>query len=322
MSASWSLPIHFSPSRPFHSTILWPERTRVVIPTFRDWDAARETVESLLDCRPRPGEIVLVDDNAEPDPPIWLRRYPIYIVTYEGNHGPAHARNAGVRLETGQLIQWLCFTDTGCTREREFFSVLAEHQLRLREGCVAIGGPVHGVTVSPTRTPINLYMTEERVLNPPFDQDGPQAVVTANAAVSAQAFQLVGGFDESYPFAAGEDLDLGLKLRRLGTIGWASEAVVHHHFEESMDDFRRRFIRYGAGTAHLEHRFGLPSLRPPLLVAKHADRQPLALNHITAMQVGYDAHRDRLLRSFERPASTADRRSGLQPKVAGVDEHA
>ncbi|MCI0632057.1 MAG: glycosyltransferase [Phycisphaerales bacterium] len=300
MSASWSLPIHFNPSRAFLPTIPTPERMRVVIPTFRDWEAARETVESLLDCRPGAGEIVVVDDNTESDPPAWVRRCPVHVVSYEGNRGPAYARNVGARFETKRPFGWLYFTDTGCARERDFFAVLTECQAQSRQACVAIAGPVQGVVESLTRTPVNFYMTDEMILNPPTDEHGPQAIVTANAAVWFRAFQLVGGFDESYPFAAGKDLDLGLKLRRLGTIGWVSEAVVRHRFEESIEDFRRRFIRYGAGTAHLEHRLGLPCLRPKLLVAKHPHLQTLALEHITAMQRGYDAHRNTLIR-FSRP---------------------
>jgi GT2 family glycosyltransferase len=153
------------------------------------------------------------------------------------------------------------------------------------------------VTVSPTLTPINFYMTEEAILNPPVDINGPQAIVTANAAVCAAAFQAVGGFDVSYPFAAGEDLDLGLKLRRLGTIGWANDAIVRHQFIESGDDFRNRFLRYGAGTAHLAHRLHLPCLRPTILLAKSADLQVLADIHIAAMQTGYDRHRNKLAES-------------------------
>lgn len=63
MTATWSLPLDVNLFDSFRSPVFRPERIRVVIPTFRDWDAARETIESLLDYRPGPAEIVLVDDK-------------------------------------------------------------------------------------------------------------------------------------------------------------------------------------------------------------------------------------------------------------------
>lgn len=160
-----------------------------------------------------------------------------------------------------------------------------------RFDCVALAGPVHGVTVSATATPINHYMTIEGILNPPMDADGPQAIVTANAAVCASAFRTAGGFDASYPFASGEDLDLGLKLRLLGSIHWARHAIVCHRFVEDVDDFTRRFVRYGKGTAHLEHRLNLPSIKPSRFIAHDPALQGLADLQIVSMRRGYEQHR-------------------------------
>jgi hypothetical protein len=193
---------------------------------------------------------------------------------------------------TSHPIEWLYFTDTACTRERSFFSALRDAQMSLPPTTIAIAGPVVGDVLSGGRTPINLYMTEEAILSPPIDRHGPQAIVTANAAVSATAFRAVGGFDTSYPFAAAEDLDLGLKLRHLGAIGWASQAVVRHRFVESIEDFRRRFVRYGAGNAHLERRWGLPSLRVQRITSRDPGLQQLADLHVAAMRDGYDRRKN------------------------------
>ena len=100
MSWTWSIPLDIQPSLAIRPALMSPDYLRVVVPTFRDWDEARATVESLLACRPRPAESVLVNDNHEPDPPPWVRRFPIHLVNYPGNRGPSRARNAGVRLET------------------------------------------------------------------------------------------------------------------------------------------------------------------------------------------------------------------------------
>jgi len=117
----------------------------------------------------------------------------------------------------------------------------------------------------------------------------PQAIVTANALVAGIAFSYVGGFDETFKVAAGEDLDLGLRLRKLGVIGWTEKAVVKHPFEESQEDFIRRFKRYGAGNRQLEVKHNLPSLRARPFKAELSELQVLADMSVQAMQAGYDS---------------------------------
>ena len=77
MSWTWTIPLEIEPKLILRPPLLNLDRLRVVVPTFRDWDEARVTVESLLACCPRPAEIVLVNDNHEPDLAGWVRRYPI-----------------------------------------------------------------------------------------------------------------------------------------------------------------------------------------------------------------------------------------------------
>ena len=150
----------------------------------------------------------MVDDNHEADAPRWVRRGSIILVAYEGNRGPSVARNTGAAHYTGTPIDWFYFTDTGCSRERDFFMRLVDARASARFDCVAMAAPVHGVTVSAAQTPINDYMTVEGILNPPMDVDGPQAIVTANAAVCASAFRTAGGFDASYPSRLAKTLTL------------------------------------------------------------------------------------------------------------------
>jgi GT2 family glycosyltransferase len=285
MSWTWSLPINFCPSLTLRTPVIDCARLRAIVPTFRDWDGARLTVEFLLACTPRPAEILLVNDNDEPGLPLWVRRCPIIVANYMGNRGPACARNWGARLKPRRPVDWLYFTDSGCARSPGFFAELVEASAGAPRTTVAIAAPVVGG--ADPDSPVNRYMTEEGILCPPRDLHGPQAIVTANAAVSMHAFQAVGGFDESYPFAAAEDLDLGVRLRRLGPIGWAERAVVTHRFEENLDDFRRRFVRYGAGNAHLAQTLRLPGIHVGAIRPSDPALQYLADLQGHAMRSGY-----------------------------------
>lgn len=290
MTFSWTIPlrlpavVHLVPPPPE------PSRLRVIVPTFRDWPEARLTVEGLLACSPQPAEIVLVDDNGGGQLPRWARRAGIRLVRYQGNRGPAFARNAGLALASQRAIEWIHFTDTGCLRPTDFFARFADEATRSRTTPVAFAAPVRGRGVSHRRTPINAYMTEEEILNPPRDADGPQAIITANAFVSVAALARTGGFRTDFPFAAAEDLDLGLRLRHLGRIDWLTRSVVTHPFPEAIADFDRRFERYGRGNAHLQHVWRLPTLRVPRFLAASPDLQWLADRQVAAMNLGFDAH--------------------------------
>ena len=186
-------------------------------------------------------------------------------------------------------IHWFYFTDCGCEHDPNLFVEFEEEWQNVGDSCVAISGPVNGAADGR----INAFMTKQAILSPPkekiiYDRLLPQAIVTANALISGVALSYVGGFDETFNEAAGEDLDLGLRLRPLGVIGWAERAIVRHRFREDQSDFYNRFKRYGRGNRHLELKHNLPSLRARRFKAELPEFQELADLSVKAMQEGYD----------------------------------
>ena len=109
--------------------------------------------------------------------------------------------------------------------------------------------------------------------------------------IAALPFAFLGGFNQNFSEAAGEDLDLGIRLRQFGLIAWSPQSRVSHRFEESDSDFYKRFRRYGRGNRALELMHGLPSLRAhPFEPDKKDDPEHLRLAKLSleAMQAGYD----------------------------------
>jgi GT2 family glycosyltransferase len=70
-----------------------------------------------------------------------------------------------------------------------------------------------------------------------------------------QALAQVGGFDERFPDAGGEDVDLGLRLWRIGPLAYAPQAQVVHATEPHLGAFVRRFVRYGRANRLLSTRY-------------------------------------------------------------------
>lgn len=341
MTATYRLPESISSQIQFRSKPVNARAIRVIIPTYQDWEGLKVTLDSLLNLETPPMAIAVANDNPDKDIPAWLDRYPVTLINYPGNLGPAKARNFafGFRHEFPQndeqarlaevikLLKgtntpdywrngfcadlkwsghafsptgfywagnanWVYFTDCGCTHDRDLFLKFEKTWVETGDCCVAISGPVTGSGSGA----INEYMTEQGVLNPPLEKDIhgvyiPQAIITANALIACLPFAFLGGFDPEFKEAAGEDLDMGIRLRQLGVIAWSPDAKIAHRFDEDEKDFYNRFRRYGRGNRKLEIKHGLPCLRArPFTPDKAGDPEHLRLAKVAveAMQAGYD----------------------------------
>lgn len=162
---------------------------------------------------------------------------------------------------------------------------------RGNDSIVAVCGTVAGKGLGK----INRYMTEMNILNPPFEKDLgshgekiPQAIITANTLIYAPAFHQLGGFSTAFGEAGGEDLDFGIRLRELGRLVYEPSAIVYHKFDEDLQDFKRRFERYGRANRLLEEIHKLPSLRPEPFIQTNPEFNHLAELQIESLLRGYD----------------------------------
>ena len=285
-----TLPLPPRPSRmSVRSPRIDPRRIRVVVPVYKDWEGLKITLESLGRLNPRPGAITVANDNADTHVPNWLKASPVQVISYPNNRGPAYARNRGAE-NPGTDCDWIYWTDCGCEHVSNLITHFRNAQESSGDAVVAVCGTVKGKGSGR----INRYMTEMGILNPPFEQELgprgegiPQTIITANALVHAPAFHQLGGFSTAFGEVGGEDLDLGIRLRELGRLVYAPRATVSHEFAEDMQDFQRRFERYGRANRLVEQVHQLPSLRPEPFKAT-PEFSDLAELQIESLCKGYD----------------------------------
>jgi GT2 family glycosyltransferase len=167
-------------------------------------------------------EVVAVADGADPGvaavlaaPPDGLR---LRVERHAVARGPAAARNTGWRAAAGHLV---AFTDDDCVASPGWLAALA-----------AAAGPDRLVQgrVEPLPAESDRIGPFARTL---WVRDVGPFFQTANILYPRAVLERLGGFDEAYPFPAGEDTDLGWRAREVGAEAvYAEDALVWHAVHE------------------------------------------------------------------------------------------
>lgn len=210
-----------------------------------------------------PREIIIVD-NSEPETsiPSFSQGYdlPISVIhCYE--KGPAAARNLGWNKARGK---WILFTDSDCIPHKQWI----EGYFDAINGSLGYAGIVraHGSDI------VSQYYESQKILvPPPFQYKGityPEFLITANALVWKSALEEIRGFNEEIQIAAGEDVDLGFRLREVGNISYAPDSLIHHNFDDGLKGFMRRFKRYGEGNKKIAELYKLDMKPKPFKPVK------------------------------------------------------
>jgi glycosyltransferase involved in cell wall biosynthesis len=183
----------------------------VVIPT-HDRPAGLAAALAALraqDLDPARFEVIVVDDGSSPP----ARADGVRLLRHEAARGPAAARNTGWRAARAPLV---AFTDDDCTPTAGWLSAL-----------LGAAGGERVVVQGPIAPPPGEYVG-------PFDRTveaaGPNRIFyTANVAYPRTLLERLGGFDEWFRRACGEDVELGARAVRAGAeVRFAREAMVFH----------------------------------------------------------------------------------------------
>lgn len=212
-----------------------------------------------------PKEIIIVDNNSYP--PITIPQE----VRAEGlsisllrclRSGPAAARNMGIQ---NSHTEWIVFTDSDCIPSATFLTGYFD----TIDGSVAYAGNVKAWG----KDRWSQYYESQEILIPPSSYTNgtiyPEYIITANCLVWKSALEEIKGFNETIKIAAGEDIDVGFKLRKIGMLSYAAQSYVYHNFDDGLLGFIRRFVRYGRGNRLISKLYGF-DLTPKVFNAKKA----------------------------------------------------
>lgn len=240
----------------------------VIVPAYN----AEKTLPGLLDSLSeqdfRDFEVIVVDDCSQDRTARIVNGYaPFNLVKLEENRGPAHCRNVGAGRAQGSV---LVFTDSDCvvhrawlSRINEFFSSVGSEALMGR--LVLRPSNWLGDSISALGFPAGGSLGFDKVWR--VDGDGiTESLSSCNCAIRRDIFNAVGGFDETFPYAGGEDSFLAYSLRKAGySISYRPDVLVHHEARDSLGGFLRWQFRRGISSyifaRKVEDRKGYMSLR-------------------------------------------------------------
>jgi len=252
--------------------------------------------EQTLD--PEQWEVIVAHDSSGPETEELLRTHPLAAsgvlrhLTFDPGPGPAVKRNAAWRAARADAV---LFTDDDCRPPRDWVANALAAALA-QPGAILQGR----TTIDPDEIAVKHRVPHAR--SQEVDPLVPWAQ-TCNIVYPRAVLEATGGFDETLPLAAGEDTDLALRARAMGTpYEAAPEMLTYHCVEPATLVARMREVQRWEHLpfvvrAHPEVRQGLPGWGTCWKPA-HA-RLPLAAAGLAAVALGA-------------------RRGRLAPVVAGV----
>ncbi len=234
-----------------------------MVPTYNRRATLRETLCALLKQDYRDYEIIVVDDGSCDDTRKMVSaEFPEVRYFFQTNRGPAAARNTGIRAASGEVI---AFTDDDCAPPADWLTQLAAGYARHPE-VAGVGGYLEApknILKQNILAQYEFYVSHvtyganEREYLGGFECP---AGGTNSMSYRKSVLADVGGFDETFPYAAGEDADLKWRICQAGhRLLYVPTRVIHLQ-PYTWPTFRKQQITHGRGAIHFERKYGhIPS---------------------------------------------------------------
>jgi GT2 family glycosyltransferase len=223
----------------------------IIVPAYNAGNHIRSLLESFADQTSTvDSEIILVDDCSQDNTPDIINEYNCRLLQLTENHGPAYCRNFGAQQARGDV---LVFTDSDCRLAPDWLENIKRYFSR---GDIdAIMGKLQllpsnylGDSISALGFPAGGAIGFENIWK--VDPNGiTRSLSSCNCAIRTDVFRQVGGFDENFPYAGGEDSFLAYQLGQANyKIKYCPDVVVDHTARKSFFGFLKWQFKRGISS--------------------------------------------------------------------------
>lgn len=230
----------------------------VIIPTYNRQETLRQCLAVATNQDYPDYEVIVVDDGSTDGTAIMVRQeFPqVRYFRQEVNRGPAAARNRGIHEATGEII---AFTDDDCVPPPNWLTRLADGYRRYPQ-VAGVGGYQEATYEVKAKSSLARY---ESYINRQVYRVGDQEYLgrfecpaggTNNISYQRSIIEEIGGFDETFPLAAGEDAYFKWQLVKKDKLLLFVPVQVIHLQSYKLAPFWRQQVRRGMGAAHFEWR--------------------------------------------------------------------
>ena len=223
-----------------------------VVPTYRRPRQLGQCLRAIaeLDFPRGRFEVVVVDDGSETSPEAVVTAFADRIdvrLILQRHAGPAAARNTGAAHARGE---YLVFTDDDCAPVPDMLDALERHVAA--EPRAGIGGRTINALRSDLFSVASQDMVDYLLRYHNANDTKASFFTTTNLTLPSDRFREMGGFDTSFPLAAGEDRELCERWVEHGfELSYAPDVIVHHAHDLGFFSFVEQHFHYGRGRFHL-----------------------------------------------------------------------
>ncbi|MEM4605438.1 MAG: glycosyltransferase [Candidatus Pacearchaeota archaeon] len=225
-----------------------------VVPTYNRKENLRKCLSNIMkvDYPKKNYEIIIVDDGStdrteEVIRNLLKKRKNIKYIKQE-NSGPAKARNKGIKNSKGEII---FFVDDDVLINKDIVKKSLEWYKN--QNVVGVGGNVLPIKLSwPDLYYIARYLDEYMGVTKLEKEEKEKGLSTALCSYRRKVLKEVKGFNENFPFAAGEDIDLTQRILKKDYIVIKDPSIKGEHLrsENFISVIKLKFKRMSGAIIH------------------------------------------------------------------------
>ena len=232
----------------------------VVIPTYNRCESLKRVFYNLTSQRDvdlKRVEIIIIDDGSSDRTGKIVKQFSHQSkiksrYLFQQNRGPAAARNTGIRNARGEIILFIgddILASPDLLRQHLDFHTIQcpESHTAMLGFCPMVADPDFKSTL------IQSWLNRKQMA---FQNLTHMEVIshhyfyTCNLSLKREFLMKNGLFDERYPFASGEDIELGSRLTDAGMMLYYSKSALAYHVHPlSLFDYTKRYFKLGRAAA-------------------------------------------------------------------------